>query len=176
MSSVLDHLDQFSIFGRSGFHSGADPCAVGRGPGRHLRMSADCWTALAAGNGRRLGGDHRGADIRHAGVALGALCSGLPSKSGPQVHAALRDGSGFHCADILERPRACSMCGMDWRRAGCGLFHPGVAGAAGVADDPAIVGARALDSMAAAAGMDERVMSRLPGSIRPALMQGCGHR
>jgi hypothetical protein len=184
MIPVLDHLDQVSIFGRSSVafflilgldwafsavHAydewRGEEAPLWRVFGRHLRMLADV-AALAAGNGRRAGGDHRGADIRHAGVALGALCSGLPSKSGPQVDAALRARSGFPCAYILEGPLVCSMCGMGRHSAGRGVFHPSVAGAAGVADDPALLGPRALDSMAAAAGMDERVTSRLPGSMR----------
>jgi hypothetical protein len=148
------------------FHSAADPCAVGCGPGRHLRVPADRGAAFAGGRGRRIGGDHRGTGIRHPCLALGALCSWLPSKSGPQVDAALRARSAFHCADILERALARSMRGVDGRGGRCGFFHSGVTGAAGGAGDPPLLGARALDSVAAAAGVDQRVMSRLPGSRR----------
>src|SRR5262249_47900990 len=139
------------------FHSGADACSMGCGPGRHLRMPPNYWTDLPAGSGRRIGGDNWGADIRHVGVSLGSVCSGLPSKSGPQVHAAVRDRSGFHSADILEGPFARSMCGMGGSCGGCWLFHPGLAGAQGLAGDPALVAACSLDSMAAATGVDEGV-------------------
>jgi hypothetical protein len=134
-----------------GFHCGSDACPVGGGPGRHLRLPAAWWT-FAAGDGRRPGGDHRSADIRHAGVTLGALCAGLPPESRSQVYATLRARSGFHCADILERPLACSGCGVDRHCGGRGCFRAGVAGDAGVQGDSALLGACALDSMAAAAG------------------------
>jgi hypothetical protein len=212
MNAALDHLDQFSIFGRSSIalflilgldwafsaiHAYEEwrgeeaplwrvfgaivgllvPNWVGfffftlvltlslwgGGPGRHLRLPAACWT-FAAGDGRRPGGDHRSADIRHAGVTLGALCAGLPPESRSQVYATLRARSGFHCADILERPLACSGCGVDRHCGGRGCFRAGVAGDAGVQGDSALLGARALDSMAAAAGVDERVTSRLRGA------------
>jgi hypothetical protein len=79
-------------------------------------------------------------------------------------YATLRARSGFHCADILERPLACSGCGVDRHCGGRGCFRAGVAGDAAVQGDSALLGARALDSMAAAAGVDERVTSRLRGA------------
>src|SRR5262245_2008836 len=139
------------------FHFAIDAYSMGCGLGRHLRMPPDYWTDLSAGSGRRTRGYNWGADLRHVGVALGSVCSGLPSKSRPQVHAAVRDRGGFHSADILEEPFACSVCGMGGSSGGCWLFHPGLASAQGLEGDRAQLAACSLDSMAAATAVDERV-------------------
>ena len=172
MIPVLDHLDQVSIFGRS---SVAFFLILGLDWAFSAVHAYDEWRGEEAPLWRVFGAivgllvpNWAGfffftvvLTLALWGAGLAGICGCLPLV-GHSLPATV--GALGVITDILERPLACSGCGVDRHCGGRGCFRAGVAGDAGVQGDSALLGARALDSMAAAAGVDERVTSRLRGA------------
>ena len=154
-------------------------CPIGSGSSFTLGLTLSLWGAGLAGicGCLPLVGHSLPATVGALGVIIGARISdtlvshwglyalGYRPNLRSQVYATLRARSGFHCADILERPLACSGCGVDRHCGGRGCFRAGVAGDAGVQGDWPSSARAPWISMAAAAGVDERVTSRLRAPI-----------
>jgi hypothetical protein len=141
-------------------HDRADAAAVVRGSDGNSRLASGYWTFDRTNNSCCAGSSHRSTDFRHAGVALGLACLGLPSKSGPCFHAIVRPGSCLHSSDVLEGPFTPPRGGVVGFCARRRVLHTRAAWASRPAIDRTFLEASSLDTVAAPPGLGDKVICR----------------